>query len=253
MVDLKSIQPSDALKSGTAQYYQGRIDRIFWELYRLNGNLFVLEKLESFPTHLFLDPRKETFFSLVRIALFYDSILIETKLLTDNRYYTILRFHDWVRTNIRKEYAGVLDRALSEACIKSAIKLAEKNLKPARNLTIAHLGIHSNGNIEIPDEPFRVTIQDLRLICKRINGFFDILCFGASYQKIPPDYDPTLPRPQADKTSDIEHILDLIVQDSDFFNMPETSPRWNILRDSYPQGWVKTLNEYRRKLGKPEV
>ena len=71
---------------------------------------------------------------------------------------------------------------------------------------------------------------------------------------LPIGYEPSVKHPTgSDPRSDIEHLLDLIVQDSYIFKMPEESPYWNITKERLPQDTIKILNEYRRKFGKPEV
>ena len=70
---------------------------------------------------------------------------------------------------------------------------------------------------------------------------------------LPIEYDPNVQHPNdVDKRPDIEHILDLLVQDSVLYNLPE-KPHFQQIRPSYPAEWIDLINSYRIKFGKNTV
>jgi len=71
---------------------------------------------------------------------------------------------------------------------------------------------------------------------------------------LPIDYDPKVQHPiGSDSRSDIEYFLDLIIQDSYLYKMPDESQYWNIEKERLTPDMIRILNKYRRKFGKPEV
>ena len=80
---LHTTDLSTILQASSLVIYQDCMSRIWQELYRLNSNLFILNKLLQFPSDLFLEPLRMNFLNLVTISLTHDSCLIVTKLVTD--------------------------------------------------------------------------------------------------------------------------------------------------------------------------
>lgn len=63
--------------------YLEQIENICAEISNMNATFFILEKIKTFPTELFLDKTHTVFFNLLKYS-FFDSLLLSfTKLLTD--------------------------------------------------------------------------------------------------------------------------------------------------------------------------
>jgi hypothetical protein len=249
----QATDPSTLLQASSLATYQDHISRVWKELYRLNSNLFILDKILKFRSDLFLEPLKMDFLNLVIISLTHDSCLIVTKLITDEGIDTLTmpRFHSWVRKNLRPEYVALYDESCKNAHFRKTIHAVRAKIKPLRDNYLAHLII--NGQMRVPQET-GIAFQELRSICDQLVNYFNLHSFGCEYKMLPLGYDPTVQHPvSVDKRSDIEYILDLRAQDSDLFKMPEKSPYWKIYKGTLPSETIEVINEYRRKFGKPII
>ena len=247
-----NVEPSEVLKPEALQEYRVRLDRIGGELYRLNSNLYVLGKLLGFPTDLILGPDRNTFFRLVQGALARDSILVVTKLLTDDGEGSMRWLSNFVGKNMKAEHQTWLKKSLPKDELNKATELArQKKLKYFRDNIIAHDGKDpQTRTLVVPNTNFMVSMEDLHSICEAMNRYFDVLCLGEPIAVLPLSY--ILPPPGHDNRSDIEHILALIVKDSAFYKAP-SEPWWADVRPKWPQWRIDILNEYRRMFGEPDV
>jgi len=252
--NFNNLDPSEVLEPSSLQAYEAGLNVIWRQLLRLNANLFVLKKLVNFPYDLVIDPQ-HPFFELVEVALTENSILVITKLVTDQgkEKESIIRFKDWVREQIKERYKGTFDHMLSERRpdIKG-LRKASKKIKPLRDEVIAHLIVDNNHQLEYSGD-MKVAFQELDSICEQLNKLFDVLCFGHKYALLPLDYDSRVEHPAGtDPRPDIEYYLDLIVQDSHWYKRPD-SQYWKLEREYLSQNELDLLNEYRKKFGQPEV
>jgi hypothetical protein len=256
-VNFKAVDPSEILEPSSLQHYEESLGLIWRELVRLNSCLFVLDKLLEFPSTLFLDPGRETFLTLAKLSLFESSLLIISKLVTDPGpdVLTIRRFKNRVREQIKEEYRKSFDHHLKENRFDEIVNTLPKKdeIKRIRDNFVAHLIVDKNLQPKI-SEDVKISFPQVDAICKNLNSLFDVLCFGVEHLMLPLDYSPRVQHPVgSDPRSDIEYILDLIVQDSHFFKMPEESQYWDIERKGLSSKEIDILNKYRRKFGKPEV
>lgn len=254
---LNELDPSEMLEPSSLKCYKETRDLVWQELIRLNSYLFVLDKLLHFPSdpsYLFLGPERQTFLSLVNISFTESSLLLITKLTTDTSkdLLSMPRFKNWVRRRVKQEYQKAFDRLLKENKFSKTVETSKENAKYIRNNLIAHLIVDENMRPKSSID--RISLQEVSLIASELNRLFDVLCFGHKHAILPLDYDPKVQHPVgSDSRSDIEYFLDLLIQDSHLFKMPEELQYWDIEMEALPLEIVNILNEYRRKFGKPEV
>lgn len=255
-LSLNQLDSQIILESFFLKSYQETLDLIQRELLRLNSYLFVLEKVGNFQSDIILGPQKQSFLSLVMISFTESSILLITKLVTDNSSdaLSIKRFIDRISQNVKEKYKETFFSLIKEnKCNETLITLKKqaKEFKDIRDNLIAHLLIDQSFHLKYSTN--KVSLEKLKEITSKINKLFDLLCFNCEYMLLPIDYDPRVQHPVgSDARSDIEYILDLIIQDSYLYKMPE-SQYWNRKKEGLSPDILKIINEYRRKFGKPEV
>jgi len=253
-LNLNELDPSEVLKPSALQSYESGLNLIWKELLRLNSNLFVLDKILKFPSEVVIGPQNN-FFKLVNIGLTENSILVITKLVVDEgeEIASILRFKNWIKKQVKGKYKDAFDCVLRQKRIE--IKALEKvggKIKPIRVNLIAHLIVDGSYQLKYSGD-LRISLQELNLICEKLNSLFDALCFGHKYALLPLEYDSRIQHPVGvDTRSDIEYFLDLIVKNSDWYKRPE-SLDWLAERPHLPPEDINLMNEYRRKYGEPEV
>jgi len=254
---LNELDPSEMLEPSSLKCYKETRDLVWQELIRLNSYLFVLDKLLHFPSdpsYLFLGPERQAFLSLVNISFTESSLLLITKLTTDTSkdLLSMPRFKNWVRRRVKQEYQKAFDRLLKENKFSKTVETSKENAKYIRDNLIAHLIVDENMRPKSSID--RISLQEVSLIASELNRLFDVLCFGHKHAILPLDYDPKVQHPVGSASrSDIEYFLDLLIQDSHLFKMPEELQYWDIEMEALPPEIVNILNEYRRKFGKPEV
>jgi hypothetical protein len=166
---------------------------------------------------------------------------------------TMSRFHNWVKKNLRPEYLASFDKSCKNADFQRTVRAVRETIVPLRKNYLAHLTIDAQMRPQVPQET-GIAFQELRLICDQLVHYFNLHSFGWQYSMLPCGYNPTVQHPVGvDKRPDIEYILDLIVQDSYLFNLPEKSPYFQIEKKSLSPETIEVINEYRRKLGKPII
>lgn len=251
-VNLREVQPSDAIEPFWLEEYEQKINLLWQELILLNSNLYVLEKLSKFPTHLFTDPLRGDFLDTVAVNLSSMCAMSIWRLWLDpdTRSLTLKRFKDDVAEHVRPKYRQDFDTALEN------LKWDEdalKRVKKFRHKLMAHFDSKCNLS---PRERRRLwlSLPVLMNLRDTLNSLFEILCFGCERSVLHIAYDPKVQHPRGmDPRSDVEVILDKIARNSPILNMPEEQPqawpfsRTNLLDD------LQVLNEYRRKFGLSEV
>jgi len=255
-INLRELQPADVIESSWLEEYEESIQRMWQELVLLNSNLYILDKLLSFPFDLFVAPDRRAFFRLVEINLFRSCIMIVWKLVADRGpdSLTLRRFKNEIREHIRCKYSGGFDAALKETKFDKQTAQLLQPIKALRNKRIAHLDKDFNLSPEQREE-MRVSLSDLKVVRDALNQLFELLCFGHQRVVLPIEYYPEVENPPGvDARSDIEEFLDNIARDSPLLNMPENEPQhWPYDRRSLSKDDLQRLNEYRRKFGLPEV
>lgn len=253
---IESRQPDEILAPSCLAAYGEAIDLVWREILRLNGYLFVLEKLLDFPSdpgYLFLGHDRQSFLQLVKIAFTEGSILIISKLTTSGRdRFTLELCKNRISEMVKPEYQNAFNRMLKKARFSTKVRVSRTKVNEIRNYLIGHLIVDKDMRpiLSVQGFPF----EELKQMTAELTSLFDLLCFGCKRMTLPVDYSPIVQHhPDMDSRPDIEYFLDLIIQDSTFFRMPEESPYWEMQRKALPNEVISRMNEYRRKFGKPEV
>ena len=180
-INFSELNPSKVLKSSFLKTYEETRGLIARELLRLRSNLFILGKLLSFPSELFLGFDKQDFFALVKISLTESSLLIITKLITDTGtdLLSMLRFKNLVREQVKQKYIKAFDHILKENKFSKTVDTSKKKVKSIRDNIIAHLVIDENLQLKIPD--YAIPFEEIDLIAKELKRLFDALCFSHMY------------------------------------------------------------------------
>jgi hypothetical protein len=162
--DLWASDASAVLEQLSVPIYEQRMSQIWPELVRLNSNLFILDKLRTFRSDLFLDLFKMNFFNLVTISLTHDSCLIATKLVTDSGedVATIPKLHSRIRKKLSPEHLPSFDKSCKKADFKKTIDEVKQYIVPLRDHYLAHLIF--DGQVRPPQET-AAAFRQLRPIC----------------------------------------------------------------------------------------
>jgi hypothetical protein len=257
IVNLSNLNSKEILEPSFFKSYEETLDVIWQELFKLNSYLFVLDKLLQFSTNtknLFLGPDRQNFLTLVSISFTDSSLLIITKLTTDKKgeFLSILWFKNKIREWIKEKYLEDFNRLLRENKFSRTVDKLKKKAKDIRDNRIAHIIVDKN--LQLKESPDRISLEEISQITHEINKLFSSLCFNCEYMLLPLSYDPRVQHPKgSDSRSDIEYILDLLVQDSYLYKEPDESPYWAVKRPRISQDVLDTINMYRQKFGKPVI
>jgi len=250
---LDELRPDQVLQPGHVEEYEKCMHLLQSELALLNADLYIAEKLESFPSSLFLGRGRDDFFRIVWLNCLQSATLIVSRLFVDKRKPDRLRMQrvremiaQWIRPEYRAEFEQRCVR-LDSAPLSASIKA----VKSVRDSTLAHLLV-VDGTLMLPPG-LRLALPDLKKMRDHLVAYLDALSFGTEYSTWLLQYSPNL-GPGPGTPSDVEQVLDAFVKNSSLFNSPETRPNsWRLLKKGLGAEDLKHLNEYRRRLGFPEV
>lgn len=251
MTDFSRLNVNDVLEKSSIGEYQENMNFFWFQLTKLNTDIFILKKISEFPFGIFCSHQDTIFFSRVGWNFFENSVLIITKLATDEGedLHTLVQFKNWVLNHIKSEYKTDFRQKLREVKFNLGSKNIFNKAKDLRDSVIAHF---KRENLEqIPE----LNLSELKTLRDKLNSLFDALCFNVAYEMLPLSYSERVIRPKGvDHRTDIEVILDLIAKNSDLLNMPERSPEvWNYHKEIYDKEGRKIINKYRKKINLPEV
>ncbi|MBA3920547.1 MAG: hypothetical protein H0X31_02090 [Nostocaceae cyanobacterium] len=251
---LASIVPSDALEASWLDTYEKQRNVIWQQLIELNCNIFLIEKIEAFPFNLFLPIYDDRiFWHLTKNALIEKSIMIISRVATDEGSLTIKHFRSEVLKHIRDDAVKDQLRAtLKNIGFDTRMSKVENKVKHARNNYLAHLDPDLNIN---PDPQkiadFAISLNDIKDMLNIIVELFDALCFDTHHALW---YWGYLDSRRDQQDTDIEKLLDSVAKESPLLNMPEQqSEFWEIQKENYLATELAMLNVFRRKFGLAEI
>jgi len=251
---LQDIYPSEIVESSWFDTYKQNIDAIWHQLGRLNSNIYILEKIYSFPFDL-LWLSTSNFWNLVNNALFESCIMIIWRAAMDNSYaesLTIQQLKNEISRHINDSYRDQFREELRGLNFESTVESVKSKIVEIRHNYIAHYNFEKDVNPTTEDiERRKILFSELKKYLNTLTSFFDLLCFGHQRALLPLDYHPDVINPiGVDSRSDIEQLLDLIAKNSDLLNLPEQNPNmWDIERKNISQEGLNILNTYRIKFG----
>lgn len=220
----------------------------------LNTNIFILDYVRQFPFDLFTAPDESLFFRIVFENFFDVSLLIITRITTDqgSDVFTLPRFKNRIRQCIRDERQASFDARLRDTRFDRETKLLLERAVKLRNERVAHVA--EDIALGKADDT-EVTFDEIRSLRDKLNLLLDTLSFNVEHMMLPIQYSPNVQHPPgAQSKPDIEAILDSIAYRSILLNMPEENPQlWAYKRKRLPNEKIDILNWYRRKFNLPEV
>ena len=249
MKDFSSLIEDVVLEKSSIDEYKKTIDFFWDELTKLNTNIFIIKKIFEFPFDLFCSPQNKIFFSRVVWNFYENSVLIITKLATDEGrdLHTLLQFKNWVFQQIKPKYESDFRQRLKEVKFDLRTKKILNKAEDLRDNVFAHF--NRDKLEQIPN----LNLSELEELKDKLNSLFDALLFNVEYEMLPPSYDENAIHPKEHQT-DIEVILDLIAKNSELLNMPESRPEvWKGHKEIYDKEAIEIINEYRKKFNLPEV
>ncbi len=256
---LQDMDLGALMKPSLIERYKEDSRAIWWELTRLSRNLFVLEKVATFPFHLF-DGFMPLFWRLAYSALFETSVLIISKLTEEGVSGTLTmgRLRGEVMQSLREEsHKEELARALRSQQFDCTFSGLRARIRQLRHNYLAHFKREWNVKDPTPEQVKErgVRLSDLKALGDKLNSLFELLCFGERGEFLSIEYHPDVVRPVgSDPRTDVEAILDNIARDSAMLNMPERQPEiWPLYRDELSQEHLDVFNRYRSKFGLGKV
>lgn len=248
-MDWFPISAEKVLKPDYVGRYNQTLAAFYSDVVRFNTNLFILDKIASFPFSLFGDGDGDIFFYFHVLNGLEIAVLIVHKLLRDNepRAYNLLRFKNEIAKNVQEEHRSAYKAHLARAKIDDEVKGLLLKADNIRNNQIAHL---SQAALIKKAKFGRLNLKDLHSIEQGLNKTFDSLCFNTEHMFLPIPYSPNVKHPNGtDSRPDIVRLLDSVAKNSYLLNMPERNPQLWQLHKSQKPGDIQIVNEYRRRNG----
>ncbi len=240
----------DILDRAYLKVYEKDMQFLYFQFSDLHVNLYLIEKITSFPHELFLENSEKTVFLSCFVNNAIDmSILIEMRLLeTSKDFFSFQDLKTGVQQNIKAEYKKAFNKCLKPYKLKEVDKI-RKDLRDSR---IAHLKSTYKEHLE--DNTLKAThlyLPKVKEICEKLTAQFNCFALNRKYMLLPRSYE----RPDlVTYKSDIEEVLDGIARNSDILNLPETNQeQWQTTRSSLTQKEIEQLNSYRKKFGMIEI
>jgi hypothetical protein len=244
--DVSTLHAEDVLREEGLQYYEQGKSFFYQELVHLNLNILILDNVLNFPFHLFQGTEGSLFFRKVFENFYYVSILIITRISSDqgDNFFTIPRFKNRIWKFILHEYQDEYRTQFKRARFdKEACALIRK----ARQLRIERVAhVTEEIALKASDETW-VTFGEIKLLYEKLLTILQNLLFNEILHMFPFQY-------QTDSKPDIEIIFDSIVQRSALLNMAENDPTgWQYRKASMTARDIEILNSYRSKFNLPIV
>ena len=253
-MEIRHLSPEDAIKKKYIPFYNKGMGFFYHELVLLNTNIFILDHVLGFPYHLFTFSGELLFFRMVFENFFNASLLIITKLATDQGSdpFTLTRFRNRIQTYIRKRYRDAFNKELDRVKFDSVTR---DLLKRARDLRVERVA-HADEEVVLGQaEGAKVSFGELKILRDRLVEILDAISFNNYYMMLPFQYSPTVQHPiGTDAKPDIEKLLDYVAQNSLLLNAPESDPNgWSWRKQLLSKKDLSLFNSYRKKFGLPDA
>ncbi len=254
-MNLHEMNPEDVIQSSWIETYRKERDALYKQFVDFNTNLYLFEKIISFPFGLFVGTYT-TFWQAASNAFLESCLLTIYRIAIDSQKgaLTVQKFRRNILNNIRSEVfleGFDIEAALTSKSFDRAVAGLQDRILKIRHNYLAHL----NRKLNIESIPKRepVYLQELKTLLDTLDAQYQLLCFNHRHSLRLLDYYPDAIR-AGEYQPDIDDILDFVAKKSALLNMPEEQPAvWPMFREKLSQPNIETLNQYRRKFGLPEV
>ena len=254
--ELSNRRPEELFEAGFAELYNRLHEHLWARIIRVHGTLYTLEQLEQFPFGYLYAPNHMEFWRLV-IENFMDIVcLLLHGLVKDEGMDTLTIFY--FKNKILKgpwlcpEKRDLLQKILSERKFDETLNGISNRVKEIRTNQVAHQLIdRERGSPQ--DAVAKVSFDELKKLFYAIQNLFGALSFGAAYVTLTGDLMPATRGGQPTRTC-LDDVLDAVLRDSYFVNMPERRAQWwSVDREYMDAEELQVMNKLRKRVGLPEA
>jgi hypothetical protein len=245
----RDFRSSDVLDPDWLPSYQEQITQLYLQACHLTNNLFLLERIVTFPFHLF-PSKHRTFWQLVSMSLFESSLLCAWRIAIDNKgdFLTIRRFKNDVLKHIKCDaIKKEVQKRLKTLNFEKKLKKIQACITDYRHYRVAHYGPQQDIAL-----PHVIVVAEA---CDAVIELIRFLGFEENYEFLVLEYNPAVKHPAGTETRpDIERLLDDCALSSRLMSMPEKAPvRWDHRRSRMTPKDIQLFNEYRAKFRLPVI
>jgi hypothetical protein len=250
---LNTLNPDEVLQDDFIREYGSAMQFFHLQLVHLNADVYILDHVLEFPFRIFLPAGRSLFFRYVFENFFYASLLIVTRLATDqgSEFFTLPRFKNKVRQAVKAEYREEFDGLLRSVKFDKNVQLLLDKAAALRSMRVAH----STEEFVLGDaeEPL-IRFGELKALRDNLVRLFTAFTFNADHVMEPLQYSARTQIGGAMQKSDIEELLELVAGNSTGLRLPETDPRrWEMLKSSLVDRELRAFNHFRRAFDLPEA
>ncbi len=250
------LRPEELLVESWIPTYKAQIGVLHNQLARIRSTLFVLEHVARFPFDLFVE-HPGPFWKLVRGSLETAVVVGLWRILLDTNgdSLTLRQLRNEVMSNARDDVArNSIAAKLRSSDVDRRINQIEGRISRLRHSIFAHLDREAITSQPSNSNNSRVTFVDLRELATAAHDLINAIGMGTNYMTLYPDYDPTVTRGGQPIKPDVELLFDDMAARSEDLRMPEAKPyEFQFYWKHRDPNQRAAFNEYRRKLGLPEV
>ena len=241
-------RPNDVINNEWLEEYRTLRGHIWAEIVQINGCLFVIRRVDSFPFRIFA-PYRETppFWQLVQVTFYETAILTMWKILFDkSNALNLFGFKNKLRANLKESSRPKFDSSLKSVGVEKALRSACSRFTKFRHSVIAHTArdwLHPTPE-ELQDRRFGW--RELKQYCQQTNQFFSLLCLGETLAPLHADY--FLSETTDERSTDIDQLLSEIARKSASLDLPERSPQaWEELKRRLSSAELDQFDLYRKQ------
>ncbi|MCX5801290.1 MAG: hypothetical protein NTX17_07890 [Candidatus Eisenbacteria bacterium] len=249
-----SSNSEDLLKPEWIGTYNTELDALWSQAVQLNSCLYLLEKIARFPFNVFMF-RGHLCWTLIAGTLYETCLMAIWRIAVDTGadVLTLRSFKNELMQNAQDGAKLLIADRIKSVDFDNRVVTVERSVRQLRRDWLAHLirEVASVAQAEGKGMPI-IPVDRLKLVRDAINDLITALSFdaGRAFTYLP--YSENVIHPiGTDPRSDIEKILDHLVESSPVFSMPEEQPDyWRHARKSFTEQELTRYNEYRTRLGR---
>ena len=212
------VEVEDVIRPEKVDAYKAELNVIRDQLSTIANNLIIMERLTSFPYHLFVAEDRRVFWSMTNKAFFDATILaFSTILAQGGDSLSLRRFKNNVFNpkgyrldKIDDEVSEILKQRIDDIDFKRRIQPLQEQITSVRNNHIAHLDPRKALSPEAIVS-YRLPLETFKQALELSNQLFQVLGLGVWYQLEFWDYG------NSNQKLDIDEILEMVAGDSYWF------------------------------------
>jgi hypothetical protein len=253
---LADANPAALFEPGFVEKYQRLHDDLWSRMIRVHGTLCTLDTLKEFPFNNLYAPEGMEFWRLVMENFVDIACLMLHGLVSDtgSNVHSIKCFRDEIMKApwLSPEKLELLRKTLKQCKFDAHVQSIAHHVKDIRCNFIAHRLIdrRSGGPFQAIAD---LSLEEIWRLFDATHSLFGALSFGSAYVTLAGDLIPSTFRGQPTRTC-LEEVLDAVLRDSFFVNMPERRGKWwPVHREHMKPKNLQVMNELRKRIGLPEA